>query len=268
MTRSGPVDPGAIGTGLLASVATLAEVELAVAGGVDLVDLKDPAQGALGAWPEADLRAAVRLVAGRRPVSATAGDLPPEAAALGAAARAVAATGVDMVKLGFFPGADHRALAQALRPVAAEGIRLVAVLMADRAPDLALAGTLAAAGFHGVMLDTADKTGGGLLDHQAAPDLAAFVADARAHGLLSGLAGSLRRVDVATLRPLAPDFMGFRGALCRHGRASTLDAVLLAQLRQDLDGWHLNHEGNACHGHGAANIVRVRGARAPAGRRE
>ena len=61
-------------------------------------------------------------MAGRRPVSATVGDLPPERRALlAAAARATAATGVDIVKLGFFPGGDHRALAGALAPVAADG---------------------------------------------------------------------------------------------------------------------------------------------------
>ena len=38
---------------LLASVATLAEVDLALAAGADLIDLKDPEAGALGAWPRA-----------------------------------------------------------------------------------------------------------------------------------------------------------------------------------------------------------------------
>ena len=60
--------------------------------------------------------------------------------------RATAATGVDIVKLGFFAGADHRALARALSPLAGGGIRLVAVLMADQGHDLAIAGTLAEAG--------------------------------------------------------------------------------------------------------------------------
>ena len=127
---------------LLASVADLTEVELALTGGVDVLDLKDPRAGALGAWPLPDLRAAVRLAAGRIPVSATVGDLPPDPPALVAAARATAATEVDIVKLGFFPGGDHRALATALQPVAAEGIRLVAVLMADQEPDLDMTCTL------------------------------------------------------------------------------------------------------------------------------
>ena len=46
-------------TGLLASVATLEEAGQAVAWGADIVDLKDPARGALGAWEPAALRVAV-----------------------------------------------------------------------------------------------------------------------------------------------------------------------------------------------------------------
>ena len=102
---------------LLASVATLAEVDLALAAGADLIDLKDPEAGALGAWPRAQLTQAVERVAGRRPVSATVGDLPPDASAMAAAAKATGATGVDIVKLGFFAGADHRA-GPALSPLA------------------------------------------------------------------------------------------------------------------------------------------------------
>ena len=122
-----------------------AEVAAAVALGADIVDLKDPAQGALGAWPIAEVRSAVAAIAGRCRCSATVGDLPMVAGArCSTAARAMAATGVDIVKLGFFAGGDQRSIARALTPAASEGARLVAVLMADQAPDLGLAPVLAA----------------------------------------------------------------------------------------------------------------------------
>ena len=219
---------------LLASVADLAEVELALPL-ADLIDLKDPNQGALGAWPLPRIAEAVRQIDGRRPVSATVGDLPPEAASLAAAALATAAEGVDIVKLGFFAGGDHVRLAQALEPVARRGIALVAVLMADQGPDVAVIPALAAAGFRGVMLDTADKMAGGLLTHWSTAKLAQFVANARQHGLLTGLAGSLRVGDVGILAPLLPDFLGFRGALCSSGRNGALDPGRLAAVRVALD---------------------------------
>jgi (5-formylfuran-3-yl)methyl phosphate synthase len=241
-------------------VASLGELRLALAARVDVIDLKAPADGALGAWPRALLAEAVRRVAGRRPVSATVGDLPPDDAHLLAeAARATAATGVDVVKLGFFPGADHRALAGALAPATAGGARLVAVLMADRSPDLGLAPALAAAGFWGVMLDTEDKRAGSLLAHLRPAELGRWVADARAHGLATGLAGSLRLADIPALAPLGPDFLGFRGALCLGGRASPLDPARLGAAREALDAWAAAAAAGAvaatCHDGAAANML-------------
>jgi uncharacterized protein (UPF0264 family) len=222
--------------GLLASVASLAEVELAVAFDADLIDLKDPAQGALGAWPVELIPAAVALVAGRLPVSATVGDLPMEPTRLLAAAQRTAETEVDLVKIGFFAGGDPRGCVAALGQAARGGIRLVAVLMADQgALDLALLPALRDAGFQGAMLDTADKVGGGLRRHLGPELLARFVGDAKALGLLTGLAGSLNVADVAPLATLGPDYLGFRGALCRGTRAGALDRAAFAAVRAALD---------------------------------
>lgn len=221
-------------TALLASVRDLAEAELAWAGGAELVDLKDPDRGALGAWPEAELRRAVARLGERAVLSATTGDLPMVPAGLVAAARATAATGVAYVKVGFFAGGDHAACAAALAAVAGEGARLVAVLMADQGPELGLLPQLAAAGFAGAMLDTADKRKGGLRQHLDEARLARFVAEAQAQGLLCGLAGSLGLADIPPLLALGPDYLGFRGALCRGARTAKLDPQALAELRAAL----------------------------------
>ena len=93
-------------TRMLASVANLEEALLVLQAGADLIDLKAPAAGALGALPPEAVRQIVTAVAGRRPVSATIGDLPMEPARVLEAAREMAATVVDFVKVGFFPGGD------------------------------------------------------------------------------------------------------------------------------------------------------------------
>ncbi|MGQ9366477.1 (5-formylfuran-3-yl)methyl phosphate synthase [Azospirillum sp. ST 5-10] len=216
---------------LLASVKDPAEAALAVAGGADLVDLKNPAAGALGALPAATLRACVAAVAGGRPVSATIGDVPLRPGPVLAAVTATAATGVDIVKIGLFPG-DSDGCLRALAPRAAAGLRLVAVLFADRVPDFGVLERLAAAGFAGAMLDTAGKESGPLTRHLDAAALAGFVARARGLGLMAGLAGSLRVGDVAGLAAAGPDYLGFRGALCGDGRAGALDPARLAAVRR------------------------------------
>ena len=61
---------------MLASVASLEEADQVLGLGADLIDLKDPSRGALGAWPPDRVREAVGRIAGCRTTSATIGDLP------------------------------------------------------------------------------------------------------------------------------------------------------------------------------------------------
>jgi uncharacterized protein (UPF0264 family) len=218
----------------LASVASLEEAAQALELGADILDLKQPALGALGAWPIPAVAAAVQRFGGSVPLSATIGDVPALAEVVAPRVRATAATGVDFVKIGLFAGADHRACIEALVPAAAEA-RLVAVLMADEAPELDLLAPLAAAGFAGAMLDTADKARGGLRRHLDTATLSAFVGIARRHGLLCGLAGSLTRDDIDPLARLAPDYLGFRGALCGGDRKAGLDRASFQGVRAALN---------------------------------
>ena len=71
---------------LLVSVTTAQEAELAVAGGVDVVDVKNPAEGSLGAPAPAVIEAVRAVVPPGSPVSAAIGDMPhlPGTAALAA----------------------------------------------------------------------------------------------------------------------------------------------------------------------------------------
>ena len=217
-------------TRFLASVTGLDEAEIAIAGGADIVDLKDPGRGALGALPTAAVAAAVAGIGGRRPVSAVIGDLPMRPEPLAEAAEAMAATGVDFVKVGFFPAAEAAQCAAALGRLAGR-VKLVAVLFADLGPDLGLLPAFAQHGFTGAMLDTADKDKGRLLDHLAPLEIPGFVSRVKALGMSAGLAGSLEAPDVPRLLPFAPDLLGFRGALCAGGRGGSLDPAALDEIR-------------------------------------
>lgn len=218
-------------TGMLASVCSREEADLALAGGADLIDLKDPAHGALGALPEPRVRTIVDHLRRRRPVSATVGDLPMDPATLVARVRRMAVTGVDYVKVGLTGEPGTEASIEALGRLAA-GVRLVAVLFADRAPDLGLVARIGAAGFTGVMLDTADKHAGALPGLVSRRKLQAFLALGRNLGLVTGLAGSLREADVPELLALEPHYLGFRRALCGGAnRAGRLDPGALERVR-------------------------------------
>jgi uncharacterized protein (UPF0264 family) len=141
-----------------------------------------------------------------------------------------AACGVNYVKFGLFPDGDARRCLAALRPLALR-VPLIVVLFADRLPDFDAVAAAADMGAAGLMLDTADKGSGSLRAHLDPSALESFVTQARAHSLTVGLAGSLAAADVLELLCLAPDLLGFRGALCWGSRAASLDPAACAAIR-------------------------------------
>ncbi len=216
---------------MLASVLSRAEAETAVACGADIVDCKDATRGALGALPLDEVAEIVAVVAKRRPVS-TVVELPHDVSHARAAIEAAAATGVDFVKFALPMTPDLQEVVDALAPLCAR-IRLVGVLFADLSLDLEVLPLVARAGFHGVMLDTAHKGKGRLLDYAGVGALGEFVSRARALGLSCGLAGSLEAPDAPRLLVFEPDVLGFRGALCAGGeRQNAISAEAVTLMRE------------------------------------
>jgi dihydroneopterin aldolase len=215
----------------LASVRDPGEAEMALGAGADIIDLKDPEQGALGALSAEAMAACVRRIAGRAPVSATIGDIPLERKPVCSLMRSAAASGADYVKLGLFPGGDAQACFDALGGGAAE-LSLILVLFADALPEFDAFELAAKVEACGVMFDTLGKDGGTLVDHLPPAQLAAQIAAAKARGLTVGLAGSLKAKHIPGLLALEPDLLGFRSALCREGdRIQPLDPLRLSSIR-------------------------------------
>jgi FolB domain-containing protein len=216
---------------MLASVTNPVEAEAVWVGGADIIDLKDPAKGALGALDAGVAAGIVRSVGKRRPVSAAAGASLGAPGAIVDAVAAMAATGVDYVKVGFSSDGTGADCVRALGPHASN-TKLVGVLFADCAPDLDLLTLMANSGFTGAMLDTAKKGAGRLLDHMDVAALDRFIDRCRESGLMSGLAGSLEAPDVPRLLPLQPNYLGFRGSLCQgRAREAAIDAASVRMIR-------------------------------------
>jgi dihydroneopterin aldolase len=218
---------------LLASVRSAVEARDALAGGAEVIDAKDPATGALGALGDEALAQIVAAVERRCPTSATAGDLPFGVDAVAPAIARIARHGVDFVKVGLFAVGreqDLEATARRLRQMF-PAVGLVAVAFADRTPRIEWLPVLAACGWRGAMLDTAEKRAGTLRDHLRLAELARFAQRARESDLMFGLAGSLAEADIDVLAPLRPDFLGFRGALTgTRGRSEALDPDAVARI--------------------------------------
>jgi uncharacterized protein (UPF0264 family) len=218
-------------TGMLASVKNVAEAQIVLQANVDIIDLKQPEFGALGALPVELVTEIVAEINGRLPVSATVGDLPMDENLIFNAVNDMAKTGVNFVKIGFFPDGDWFEIVQKLADIT-QNIKLIVVLFADTKPDFSIISHLEKANFSGVMLDTMNKKNGSLTDVMTCETITEFVELAKTHNLLCGLAGSLRLENIAPLLPLNADYLGFRGALCaENNRVQSLELHALQQIR-------------------------------------
>ena len=224
---------------LLVSVATADDARAAVEGGADIVDAKDPAAGALGAVTLARLREIRDAVGGARPVTAALGDAQDEGA-IERQACAYADAGATLVKIGLRGVTDAR-VAEALLAAAVggagatAGVVAVAYADADAASALSpwsLIDVAARTGSRGVLIDTMNKNGPGLLELQAIDKLARWTASGREAGLLVAVAGKLQADDVERLAGIGPDVVGVRGAACDGGRQGRVSAERVATLHR------------------------------------
>jgi (5-formylfuran-3-yl)methyl phosphate synthase len=229
---------------LLVSVVDAGEARAAAAAGADIVDVKNPAEGSLGAPAPAVIEGVRAAVSAQLPVSAAIGDMPnlPGTAAL--AALGAARCGAAFVKVGLWGVAAEADAIALLRAVAdavtaVPGVVVVAcgyadarrVAQAPLAPEL-LPRVAQAAGVGICLLDTAIKDGRGLLDWLAPDALEPLVAGAHAAGLQVALAGALRAEDLPMVRATGADIAGVRSAACGDGRRTgPLDPARVRALR-------------------------------------
>jgi FolB domain-containing protein len=217
-------------TFMLASVTGAEEAEIALRHGADIIDLKE-VSSAFGAVAPTVIRATVDAVAGRRPISAVTGELEMEPDTVARATAAVADAGASYVKVGLYPAPRREDCIRTLSSLARRA-SLIGVMFADRGADEALIALMARNGFAGMMIDTARKTEGRLLDHMDIAMIGRFIDAARASGLMAGLAGSLEAPDIPRLLLLAPDVLGFRRALCAdEDRTSRINAEAVDVVR-------------------------------------
>ncbi len=226
---------------LLVSVRDAAEARAALAGGADVIDAKDPSAGALGAVGPAALAAIVAAVGRARPVSAALGDLgDDDPAILAARGEGYTRAGATFVKVGVgrvSGGAGASGVASLGERVASAGGALILAAYADAGENgwpsvdyvLTLACRLRVAG---VLMDTADKEGPGLLDHVRPEELGRWVARAHDAGLLVALAGRLAPADLGRVRGLGADLVGVRGAACAGGREGRVERARVAALAE------------------------------------
>ena len=215
---------------LMISVRSVDEVAVAVKGGADIIDVKEPRNGPLGMASTELLRRIVSVVPQSMPIGASLGEwsdwqrrgliVPDVPARVRYLKVGLAGVGTDVRSAEW-----RRRFSTWRRSVeakhAGEDVRWVAVLYADfpavdaPTPDAIL--DLAADGFRAVLVDTATKRDpkrvldgslGGLFDVLDESTLRDFVVSARQRGLEVALSGALMLTGVAHAAAFGADFVG------------------------------------------------------------
>lgn len=245
--------------GLLVSVRSADEALAALAGGADVIDVKEPHRGALGAADRQTIADVVRAVAGRAPVTAAAGELVDILIlpTLETGACSPMPAGVSLVKIGLsrcgnlsnWKSSWQRMIAAMQSGPSSHEIRPVAVIYADwqsaqaPPPDVIYSAALDIR-CPVVLVDTWDKSAGTLFDHWKRDELQEFVDRARAAQMAVVLAGSLAGTNLLTAAELRPHLVAVRGAACDAGRNGNVSKHRVAGLRKALNtsrrptNWH------------------------------
>lgn len=213
---------------LLISPKNETEAVEAIAGGADIIDVKNPNEGPLGANFPWVIRRIRQVAPANIEVSCTLGEAPNRPGSMALASLGAATTGVNYIKAGLYglkTLEDAVYLMQSVTKAAKEYnpyIKVVASGYADAnristvdpllVPEIARKSQADIA-----MLDTAIKDGKTLFAFLAKSQLQCFVDAAHRYGLKAALAGSLQKEDLPTVYTLGADVVGLRGAACTLG---------------------------------------------------
>jgi len=214
-----------IGLKLLVSVLNSRDAVEAVEGGTDIVDVKNPAEGALGANFPWKIREVRDIVPSELEVSATIGNLPYLPGTASLAALGAAVSGVNYIKAGLHGVKNSsqgfeimQSICKAVEKITPK-VKVIAVGYADyrelgcinplMLPDIAYK-----AGADGVMIDIDRKDEKRLFDYFKPPELKEFVNAAHHSNLIAALAGSLGPENVDAVSEVGADIFGVRRAVC------------------------------------------------------
>lgn len=230
---------------LLVSPINVEEANICKLGGADIIDVKNPKEGSLGAnfpW----MIKAVKNAAGTTQVSATIGDFNYKPGTASLAALGAAVAGADYIKVGLY---DIQTREQAMemltnivrsvkdydknKKVVASGYSDYKRINSISPFELPAIGE--AAGVDIVMMDTGIKDGRSTFEFLNNEELKEFVTSARDHGLQTALAGTIKFEDIPLLKSISPDIIGVRGCVCGGDRNSSIRKDLVEKLRREIN---------------------------------
>jgi uncharacterized protein (UPF0264 family) len=221
------------------------EAQIALEGGADIIDVKNPNEGSLGANFPWAIREVVDLAAGRVPVSATIGDLDYKPGTASLAALGAAFAGAEYIKVGLLGVKTQDQAKEMLSKIVRAVMdfdakkKVVAAGYSDfcrvgSISPMLLPAASAAAGADLVMVDTAVKDGRSTFEFMSESDLREFINAGHACGLEVAIAGTIGFQHLRQLERLNPDIVGVRGIVCGGDRRGSIRADLVERLKAEI----------------------------------
>ncbi len=213
---------------LLISPINTEEALEAIEGGADIIDVKNPKEGSLGANFPWVIRSIRELTPKEMLVSATLGDVPYKPGTVSLAAAGAVVSGADYIKVGLYGTQNYPEALEVMENVVKtvkdvnDDIFVVASGYADAhrvgaVDPMEIPRVAADSGADLAMVDTAVKDGKTLFDFMDEDAISKFTTLTHNHGLKCALAGSVKEDQLKLLYDLGCDVVGIRGAACTGG---------------------------------------------------
>lgn len=229
---------------LMVSVQNLHEAKESVAGGADIVDVKNLREMIIGSNFPPVIREVRQAFPKGIHVSVTLGVVPNQAGTVSLAVYGAGALGATSVKVGFvqsdYPTA-LRILRESRRALEGFDTKLIAATFADShlydGIDPKLVVKLAKESqSDGMLIDTLVKDGRNLFDFLDETTLKDLVTEGKELGMSTALSGALQISNLNQLVRINPDIVGVRGAVCTRGdrEGGAVDSAAVARLKDEL----------------------------------
>ena len=227
--------------GLLVSVRNSKEALAALAGGADIIDVKEPLAGSLGSATPQIWGEIAQVIGDRKPLSAALGELTDWDGTLPSEPFRYVKWGLS----GLRGNALRDRLASAFFDVGESSLLPVAVAYADfeRAGcprPLEILELAAGMGAPVLLIDTFVKDGRVLTDFCDLEEIATLRHRSAGMGMALALAGSLNKASIEILAPFGPDWFAVRGAVCSGSRTGEIDSQLVRAMAQLINPLEAN----------------------------
>ena len=231
---------------VLVSPKDIEEAKAVISGNADIVDVKNPKEGSLGAnfpWVIKSIKQLVEEKGNGMKMSAAIGDFDYKPGTASLAALGAAASGAEYIKIGLHKIKTREEAIDLLTGVvkAVKDFdptkKVVSAFYADykrinSISPFEIAEIGKEVDIDVAMVDTGIKDGRTTLEFLSEDELKSFVSESKSLGLVTALAGALKFEDIPVIKAINPDILGVRGMVCGGNRDDSVQVELVTNLKK------------------------------------